>query len=76
MPWAAVAGVVSALVSAWMIWQVHDIYSTRQKKRLEEIYSPKTPVSREQETPREFVKSPPALTELRYPSRYASSRRP
>jgi len=72
MPWASMAGIFSAIVSVWMIWQVQDIYRTRQKKRLQEIYAPQPAKTRVEEPAREFVKSQPALTELRF----ASSRRP
>lgn len=66
------AGILSAIVSVWMIWQVNDIYRARQKKRLQEIYAPQPQETRAVEPAREFVKSQPALTELRF----ASSRRP
>lgn len=72
MPWTSLVGILSAIVSVWMIWQVNDIYRTRQKKRLQEIYAPQPQETRATEPARELVKSPPALTELRF----ASSRRP
>lgn len=72
MPWTSMAGILSAIVSVWMIWQVNDIYRARQKKRLQEIYAPQPQETRAVKPARELVKSPPALTELRF----ASSRRP
>jgi hypothetical protein len=57
MPWAAIAGVLSAALSVWMIVQVHTLHKQREEKKLDEMFAPKqeqrpTSPARVKESPR------------------------
>lgn len=57
MPWAAMAGILSAALSVWMITQVYVLHKQRHEKKLEEMFAPTrepraAPPSRADESPK------------------------
>jgi hypothetical protein len=57
MPWAALAGIISAALSVWMISQVYVLHKQRHEKKLEEMFAPQReqlqpPPARANESPR------------------------
>lgn len=63
MPWAAMAGIISAALSVWMITQVYLLHKQRQEKKLEEMFAPQreprpTAPSRRKESPKLTLASP------------------
>jgi hypothetical protein len=63
MPWAAMAGIVSAALSVWMITQVYVLHKQRHEKKLEEMFAPQreprpSAPSRLKESPKLTLASP------------------
>jgi hypothetical protein len=63
MPWAAMAGIISATLSVWMITQVYALHKQRHEKKLEEMFAPQreprpTAPSRLNESPKLTLASP------------------
>ncbi|MFM2169178.1 MAG: hypothetical protein RIS79_3549 [Verrucomicrobiota bacterium] len=59
LPWAAMAGLLSAFLSVWMITQVYLLHKQRYEKKLEEMLAP----TREARPPGRAIKAePPRLT--------------
>ncbi|MBK8038800.1 MAG: hypothetical protein IPK22_16965 [Verrucomicrobiaceae bacterium] len=56
MPWAAMAGIISAALSVWMISQVYVLHKQRHEKKLEEMFAPQR--EQRQPTPSRANESP------------------
>lgn len=63
LPYTAVVGILSAILSAQMIVEVYRLHQKRQEKQLEEIYAPRKKVPAAKHDTKPPAPPPPLLTQ-------------